>query len=207
LKIKDSAFAAKVLADGRTTGHPAQSRKGVGEPKYETRYCLPFTMGVDNAAHVVRFYQFVKDREDSENPTEIYLLNTTGRVGSKYDWVELELGGKRVKSPKTRFTMVGTRVKPEGGKGPSIEETEMFLLQAARDAIEYEQHPIWGNKVLTPVKVPGLTDERLKEMNPFSYHSIEEMKLLLKSQIVISKFYLDRQCHGLPNYIYNSMDF
>lgn len=31
LKIVDPAFAAKVLADGRTTGHPAQGRKGIGE--------------------------------------------------------------------------------------------------------------------------------------------------------------------------------
>jgi phosphoenolpyruvate carboxykinase (ATP) len=207
LKIKDAAFAAKVLADGRTTGHPAQSRVGVGESKYETRYCLPFTMGVGNAAHVTRFYQFIKARENSDNPVDIYLLNTTGRVGAEYDWVEVELGGQKIKVPKTKFTIEGTRIKPVGGTGSSIEDTELFLLQAARDAVEYEPHPIWGGKVLAPVKVSGLTSERLKQLNPFTYHSMEEMKLLLRSQIATSKFYLDQQCPGLPDYIYNSMDF
>jgi len=207
VKIKDAAFATKVLADGRTTGHPAQSRVGIGESKYESRYCLPFTMGVSNTKHAIRFYQYLKARESSNDPVDVYLLNTTGRVGAEYEWVETDLGGRKIRTPKTKFTTVGTRVKPIGGTGPSIEETELFLLQAARDAVEYEPHPIWGDKVLAPVKVPGLTEERLKAFNPFTYRSVEEMRLLLKAQIITSKFYLDRQSPGLPEHIYNSMDF
>ncbi|MEM3737715.1 MAG: phosphoenolpyruvate carboxykinase (ATP) [Candidatus Bathyarchaeia archaeon] len=207
VKINDAAFAAKVLAEGRTTGHPAQSRVGVGESKYESRYCLPFTMGVGNAAHVIRFYEFVKAREASADPVNIYLLNTTGCVGAEYEWAEVQLGGRRVKVPKTKFRVEGTRIKPVGGTGPSIEETELFLLQAARKAVEYEPHPVWGERVLVPVKVPGLTERRLKELNPFTYRSMDEMKLLLESQLAVSKFYLDQQCPGLPDSIYNSMDF
>ena len=207
LKINDVAFAAKVLADGRTTVHPAQTRKGIGEPKYESRYCLPFTMGVGNAPHVIRFYQFMKAREHSDNPIEVYLINTTGSVGAKYNWEEIQLGTQKVSIPKTVFKVVGTRIKPIGGTSPSIQETELFLLQAARGAVKYEPHPIWGNKVLAPVEVPGLSERRLKELNPFTYHSIDEMRRLLRSQIIVSKFNLDQQCPGLPDYIYNSMDF
>ncbi len=207
LKLAHAAFAAKVLADGRTTGHPAQSRKGVGEEKYAARYCLPFTMGVDNAAHVERFYQFMKEREGTDNPIEAYLINTTGRVGAQFDWVETELDSQMIMAPKTKFQQVDGKTKPVGGTGPTIEETELFLFQVARGAVEYEPHPIWGEKVLVPVRVEGLSDERLRELNPFSYHSMEEMRRLLKTQIATSKFHLDRQCPGLPDYIYNAMDF
>jgi len=207
LKINDVAFATKVLADGRTTVHPAQTRKGIGESKYESRYCLPFTMGVGNAPHVIRFCQFMKAREHSDNPIEVYLINTTGSVGAKYNWEEVQLGPQEVSVPKTVFQMVGTRIKPLGGTSPSIQETELFILQAARGAVKYEPHPIWGNKVLVPIEVPGLPKERLKALDPFTYHSIEEMRRLLRSQNIVSKFNLDQQCPALPDYIYNSMDF
>lgn len=207
LKINDPAFAAKVLADGRTTGHPAQSRKGVGEEKYESRYCLPFTMGVDNSAHVKRFYKFLKARQGNRNPIEVYQINTTGRVGTKYIWTKLKLGDEEVTVPKAQFEEIGGKIRPVGGTGPSIEETEFFLLQAARGAVEYEPHPIWGEKALVPVKVPGIPSERLKELNPFSYHSLETMKKMLKAQIATSKYHLDQQCPGLPDFIYKAMDF
>ncbi|MFH0771797.1 MAG: phosphoenolpyruvate carboxykinase (ATP) [Candidatus Omnitrophota bacterium] len=207
LKINDASFAAKVLADGRTTGHPAQSRKGVGEEKYESRYCLPFTMGVGNAAHVKRFYEFIKKRVRTDNPLEVYQVSTTGRVGADYDWTELHLGEKKIKLPKTKFQEINGKIKPVGGTGPTIEETEFFLFQAARGAVKYEPHPIWGRKVLVPVEVDGLSKERLAELNPFHYRSAAEMKRLLSAQIVTSKFYLDKQCPGLPKNIYNAMDF
>lgn len=207
LKLNDASFAAKVLADGRTTGHPAQSRKGVGEEKYESRYCLPFTMGVANAAHVKRFYEFIKKREKSDNPLEVYQISTTGRVGAKYDWVDIHLGNKKAKLPKTKFEEIGGKIRPVGGTGPTIEETELFLFQAARGAVKYQPHPIWADKVLVPVEVEGLPRERLEELNPFHYHPVSEMKRLLKAQILTSKFYLDQQCPGLPKHIYTAMDF
>jgi len=207
LKLNDASFAAKVLADGRTTGHPAQSRKGIGEEKYESRYCLPFTMGVGNAAHVRRFYEFVKKRVKTDNPLAVYQISTTGRVGAKYEWTEVRLGNKKVKVPKTKFEEIGGKIRPVGGTGPTIEETELFLFQAARGAVKYEPHPIFGNKVLVPVEVEGLSKERLAELNPFNYRSVAEMRRLLKAQIIISKFYLNKQCPGLPKHIYTAMDF
>jgi phosphoenolpyruvate carboxykinase (ATP) len=207
LKLNDASFAAKVIADGRTTGHPAQSKVGIGEEKYESRYCLPFTMGVGSALHVNRFYQFIKEREGTDNPIEIYQINTTGRVGAKFKWTEVQLGSQKVRVPKTEFEEIGGKKRPVGGTGPSIEETELFLLQAARGAVEYEPHPIWGDKVLVPVKVAGISTKRLKELNPFSYHSLDEMKQLLGAQILVSKINLDRQCPGLEPIIYNAMDF
>jgi phosphoenolpyruvate carboxykinase (ATP) len=207
LKIGDSCFAAKVLADGRTTGHPAQSRKGVGEEKYVSRYCLPFTMGVGSAEHVKRFYGFLKERENTEDPIEVYQLNTTGRVGTEYEWREIERGGEAVEVAKPKFEEISGKKKPVGGTGPTIEETELFLFQAARGAVEYEPHPVWGEKVLVPVKVEGITEERLRELNPFTYRSHDEMKKLLAAQVRTSKFFLDKQCPGLPREIYTAMDF
>jgi len=55
--------------------------------------------------------------------------------------------------------------------------------------------------------VEGITDERLKELNPFTYRSLNEMKRLLKAQIQVSKLYLNKQCPELPPHIYESMDF
>ena len=207
LKINDPAFAAKVLADGRTVGHPAQSIEGVGEEKFSSRYCLPFTMGVSNAAHVNRFYEFMKEREGTDNPIEVYQLNTTGRVGTEYRWVEIELDGKRIEVPRAIFRMQKGKMRPVGGTGPTIEETELFLFQAARGAVKYEPHPIWGEKVLVPVEVPGIPKERLKELNPFTYRSREEMEKALRAQIELSKYYLSKQCPGLLPEIEKAMDF
>ena len=207
VKINDYDFAAKVLADGRTVGHPAQGRQGVGEVKYESRYCLPFTMGAGNSDHVKRFHDFMKERKDTDNPVDIFLINTTGRVGAEYDWVEEEFGKDKMQIPKTRFQEIDGKIKPVGGTGPSIEETELFLFQAARGEVEYGPHPIWQEKVLVPKNVPGISSERLRELNPFNYHSIEEMKRLLGSQITMSKIFLSQQCTGLPDEIFNAMDF
>ncbi len=206
-KLADPTFAAKILADGRTVGHPAQSRKGVGEEKFSARYCLPFTMGIDNAAHVQRFYQFLKEREGTDNPIEVYLINTTGRVGTEYEWIEERLGGSTVRVAKAKFAEKDGKRRPVGGTGPSIEETELFLFQAARGAVRYEPHPIWGNKVLVPVEVPGISADRLKQLNPFSYRTMDEMKELLHAQIAKSKFHLSTQCPGLPTDILKAMDF
>ena len=207
VKLNNCDFAAKVLADGRTVGHPAQGRQGVGQVKYAARYCLPFTMGVGGVEHVKRFHGFMKERLNSGNPMDTYLINTTGRIVAEYDWVEEEFLKKKVQVPKTKFKEINGKIKPVGGTGPSIEETELFLFQAARGEVEYENHPIWGDRVLIPKNVPGISPERLKELNPFTYNSQEEMKRLLRSQIEVSKIFLDKQCPGLPEEIYNAMDF
>jgi phosphoenolpyruvate carboxykinase (ATP) len=208
VKIEDLAFAAKVLADGRTVGHPAQSIAVVGKELYESRYCLPFTMGIGNSAHVVRFYETLKGLKEKGDSVDIYLLNTVGKIGAEYEWVEERLGKKYHLIPRSKLEKGPNGIpRPIGGTGPSIEETELFLLQAARRAVEYEPHPIWREKVLVPIKVEGIREERLKELNPFTYRSINEMKRLLNAQIQLSKFYLDKQCPGLPAIIYNAMDF
>ena len=204
VKINDPAFAAKVLADGRTIGHPAQSRVGVGEEKYESRYCLPFTMGATNAQHVTRFYQFLVSRWGA---IDVCLINTTGRVGAEYYWQEVEIGGKKMRIPKARFVEKDGKLKPVGGTGPSIEETELFLFQSARGAVKYAPHPIFGEKVLVPEHVEGLSDERLRELNPFTCRTMDEMRELLHAQIALSKHYLSIQCPGLPPEILNAMDF
>ena len=207
VKLNDPSFAAKVLADGRTTVHPAQSLENVGAEKYASRYCLPFTIGIDNSDHVHRFHGFLHDRWGSDNPIDVFLINTTGRVGTKYEWAETARGGDTVSLPRTVFEERDGKRKPVGGASPSIEETELFLYQAARGAVEYEPHPIWGDKVLTPVKVPGLDDSRLKELNPFSHRSVEEMRKILHAQIENSKYYLSTQCAGLDEGIRDAMDF
>ena len=207
LKLTDPTFAAKVLADGRTVGHPAQSRKGVGEAKFVSRYCLPFTMGVGNAQHVHRFHGFMQERRGTDNRIEVFQVNTTGRVGTEYDWVEDEVEGQAIEMPKARFVEKQGKRRPVGGTGPSIEETELFLLQAVRGAVEYEPHPIWGDRVLVPVRVPGISESRLKEFDPFTYRSKTEMKRILRSQIEMSKLFLAQQCAGLDAKILNVMDF
>jgi phosphoenolpyruvate carboxykinase (ATP) len=164
-------------------------------------------MGVGNAAHVERFYGFLKKRKDAGDFIDAYLLNTTGKVGAEYEWTERQLDKEKVLAPKTKFKEVAGRAVPVGGTGPSIEETELFLLQAVRGAVKYQPHPIWGEKVLVPIEVEGISKARLKELNPFTYRSADEMKRLLKTQILISKYYLDKQCPGLPKYVYNAMDF
>ena len=207
VKLNDSAFAAKVLADGRTIGHPAQGREGVGGEKYESRYCLPFTMGVGNAAHTHRFYEFMKERAKTENPIESYLINTTGRVGARYVWADTHLGDEPIWLAKTLFEEMDGKKKPVGGTGPTIEETQVFLIQAARGAVDYEPHPRWGDKVLVPTRVEGLPQERLKELDPFTYRTAEEMEALLRQQIAQSKYYLKAQCARLNKRILNAMDF
>ncbi|MCD6324432.1 MAG: hypothetical protein J7L55_04930, partial [Desulfurococcales archaeon] len=82
-----------------------------------------------------------------------------------------------------------------------------FLLQAVREAVEYKPHPVWGEKVLVPKGVPGLTQERLKQLDPTTYLSMEEFKRLLKAQIEESKYWLDKNSPNLPPEIYNAMDF
>ncbi|MCP8313820.1 MAG: phosphoenolpyruvate carboxykinase (ATP) [archaeon] len=208
VKIEDLAFAAKVLADGRTVGHPAQSLTVVGKELYESRYCLPFTMGVGNAAHVVRFYEILKKRKEKDNPVDLYLLTTVGKIGSEYEWVEEKLGGKSYMMPRSKLKTGSNGIpKPIGGTSPTIEETELFLLQAAREAVEYEPHPIWGEKVFVPIEVEGISKERLSELNPFTYRSMEEIRELIKAQIIKSKYYLSIQCLGLPEEILNAMNF
>lgn len=206
VKIEDLAFAAKVLADGRTVGHPAQSIAVVGKELYESRYCLPFTMGVGNAEHVVRFYKILKNLKKKSH-LDIYLLNTVGKIGAEYEWIEEELGEKNYMMPRSKLKNGTDGIpKPVGGNGPSVEETEFFLLQAARKAVEYEPHPIWGKKVFVPVEIEGFSKERLEQLNPFTYRGMEEMCKLLRAQIIKSKYYLDLQCPGLPKVIYNSME-
>jgi phosphoenolpyruvate carboxykinase (ATP) len=208
VKIEDLAFAAKVLADGRTVGHPAQSLAVVGKELYESRYCLPFTMGVGNAAHIVRFHEMVKKRKEKGSPVDLYLLSTVGKIGSEYEWIEEKLGEKSYMMPRSKLKTGSNGIpKPIGGTSPSIEETELFLLQAAREAIEYESHPIWGEKVLVPIKVEGISKERLRELNSFTYRSMKEMLELIRAQIIKSKYYISIQCPGLPEEILNAMDF
>jgi phosphoenolpyruvate carboxykinase (ATP) len=208
VKINDSAFAAKVLADGRSIGHPAQSRELTGLIRFESRYCLPFTIGVRSTEHVVRFYEFLKEREESGDPIEVYQLNTIGGIGTRYRWVRQRINGGEIDVPEPIFELDkdGLR-KPAGGVRPTIEETQLFLLQAVRGAVDYEPHPIWGWKVLVPVRVEGISEERLRELNPLTYRSMSEMIKLLKAQVKISKIYLDKQCPDLPGFIYNAMDF
>jgi len=207
VKIEDIALAAKVLADGRTIGHPAQAKEVVGKVRYVARYALPFTMGVTSTEHVVRFYNYLKKRKEEGNPIEVYLFNTTGRIIAQYRWVEKKLGDKVIMAPEPVLVEVNGIPKPIGGERPTIEETELFLLQAVRGAVKYKPHPVWGEKVLVPKEVPGISQNRLKQLDPTSYLSMEEFKRLLKAQIEESKYWLDKNCPKLPKEIYNAMDF
>lgn len=207
LKLNGPLFAAKVLADGRTVGHPADSKEGVGETKYVSRYCAPFTMGVGNAEHVHRFLGFLMNREGTDDPISVYQINTTGKVGAKYEWITMNLDGEDHQIPRVVLKEKQGRKRPVGGTAPTIEETELFLIQALRGAVQYEPHPIWGEKVLVPVEVEGLTKQRLAELNPFTYRTYEEMENLLQAQITLSKYFLARQCAGVSRDIYYAMDF
>ncbi|MGQ4834496.1 MAG: phosphoenolpyruvate carboxykinase (ATP) [Candidatus Asgardarchaeia archaeon] len=207
IKIEDIALAAKILADGRTVGHPAQAKEVVGKVRFVARYALPFTIGVPSTAHVVRFYEYLKKRKEQGNPVEVYMFNTTGRIIAKYKWVEKKVGNKTIMAPEPILVEKNGIPKPVGGERPTIEETELFLLQAVRGAVEYEPHPVWGEKVLVPKSVPGMKTDRLNKLKPTTYLSMEEFKALLKAQIEESKYYLDKNCPGLPKEIYNAMDF
>ncbi len=207
LRITDPDFAAKVLADGRTVGHPAQSAEGVGQTKYESRYCLPFTMGVGNAEHIHRFRDIIADKVGTEREMEVYQINTTGRIGAEYEWVEGKLGEEDMHLPQVKFKHKHGKPTPVGGTSPTIEETELFLFQAAREVVKYEPHPIWGEKVLVPIEVPGISAERLAALNPCSYRTEEELEALLYAQVLMSKYILHDQAAGLHREIYYAMDF
>jgi len=207
VKIEDLALAAKVLADGKTIGHPAQAREVIGKLRFVARFAQPFTMGATNTDHVVRFYEFLKKRKEQGDPIEVYAFNTTGRIIAKYEWVERKFGDKTLMVPEPVLVEKDGIPKAVGGTRPSIEETELFLLQAVRGAVKYKPHPVWGEKVLIPEEVPGISQQRLKELEPTTYVSMEEFKRLLKAQIEMSKFYLNKNCPGLPEEIYNAMDF
>lgn len=205
LKIEDANFAAAVLACGRTVGHPAQSTEGIGEEKFVPLY-NPFIMGkkATPADHVHRFRDIKVERDErarktGEDALNCYLINTTGRIGTKYT---LRDG---IASPV--FEAKDGKKKPVGGTGPTIEETEVFLLQEARNAVKYRPHPIWGKKVLVPVDVPGISRKRLEEFNPFNYRTGDEMRKLLKIQIEHTKSVFDREVRGLNKDIYCAMDF
>ncbi len=206
LKLNDINFATKVLADGRTVGHPAQSQEGIGETKYSSRYCLPFTMGVSNTEHLHRFREILYKRYDAGDPIQVYQINTTGKIGAAYEWHTLQLNGEEYEMPRVRFEQTPKGPKAIGGTDPSIEETEVFLIQAARGAVQWAPHPFWGEKVLTPVSVPGISEQRLQKLNPFTYRSAEEMEKLLRAQIILGKYYNDIQCPGLDPDIYTAMD-
>lgn len=206
-KLEDPCFAAKVLADGRSVGHPAISISSIGKELYETRYCLPFTMGVSSSAHVIRFYEILKRQKENGKPVDVYLLNTTGRIGAEYDWIDEKLGEETYRMPRTRLTSGENGIpKPVKGVSPSIDETELFLLQTVRGAVIYEPHPIWRSKVLVPTHVEGLSEERMKQLNPFTYRDMEEMRRLIEAQVIKSKYYLSVQAPSLPASIFNAMD-
>ncbi len=207
LKLNDINFAAKVLADGRTVGHPAQSQEGAGETKYSSRYCLPFTMGVGNAHHVTRLQGFMRKRAEAGDPIEVYQINTTGKIGAKYEWDTVALNGQEYAVPRAIFKIKHGRKQPVGGTDPAIEETALFLIQATRGAVEYAPHPVWGEKVLVPTRVEGISHERLAQLNPYTYRTNEEMEALLQAQVALSKYYLRQQCPGLDRDIYYAMDF
>ena len=207
VKIVDEALAMKALADGRTIGHPAQAKELAGRVRYVPRYADPFTMGVSNTAHIVRLYGFFKRRRERGDPIEVYQLNTIGNIVAKYTWVEKRLGDRVIMAPEPVLEEVDGIPRAVGGTRPTIEETELFLLQAVRGAVEYEPHPVWDEKVLVPVEVPGIPRERVEELKPTAYLTMEEFKALLKAQVEESKYHLDRMCPGLPEEIYNAMDF
>ena len=201
-------MAAKVLADGRTIGHPAQSREVVGKVRYVARYAQPFTVGVKDTDHIVRFYNYLLDRIDRGDPIEVYQFNTTGRIVARYRWVVKELDGIRFEAPEPILEK-GEDGLPRavGGTRPTIEETELFILQASRGAVKYRPHPVWGDKVLIPVEVPGISRDRLRELEPTTYLDMDEFRRLLEAQIFESKIWLRRNCPGLPEEIVNAMDF
>ena len=206
VKINDPAFAAKVLADGRTVGHPAQARELVGKVRFVPRYS-EFTIGVGDDAHVIRFYEFLKRWREEGRRVDVFQLNTTGRIVAKYRWVEMRLGDRTIMAPEPVLVERGGLLKPVGGERSTIEETELFLLQAARGAVKWRPHPVWGEKVLVPDEVPGITKERLRQLDPTTYLSMDEFKALLKAQIEISKHVLREKGLQLPDEIMNAMDF
>jgi len=212
VKIQDLDIAAAIYGAGRTVGHPAQSAKGIGEEKFSPNYNDPFIMGKEHTAanRTIRYREYFENRrkaadEGSSEPLEIYLINTTGKIGTK-------ITSENGKNFKPVFEEVkrpdGTiKKKPVGGTGPTIEETELFIHMAAAGRVKYEPHPIYGKKVLIPVKVPGLSDKRIKELNPFNHHDMDIIKAMLKEQVDRTKAVFDKKLKGLPQNIYNALDF
>lgn len=205
-KINDPAFAAKVLADGRTVGHPAQARGLAGRVRFVPRYS-EFTIGVGDDAHVMRFYEFLKRWREKDWMVDVFQLNTTGRIVARYVWREINLGGSWIMAPEPVLVEKGGLPRPVGGESPTIEETELFLLQATRGAVSWKPHPVWGEKVLVPAEVPGIPRERLRQLDPTTYLSMEEFRALLRAQIELSKYYLKKLGLRLPGEIMNAMDF
>ena len=189
----------------------AQKIEIVGRIRYVSRFCKPFTIGVPDTAHVIRFYNYLKKRREKGDPVEVYVINATGRIVAKYQWVEKKFGDKVIMAPEPILETGSDGIpRPVGGTNPSIDETELFILQATRGAIEWKPHPVWGEKVLIPKKIPGFSEKRLKELEPLHYLSMEEFKALLKAQIEESKYWLDVNCPGLKEKIpevYYAMDF
>ncbi len=206
IKINDPAVAIKVLADGRTIGHQAQSRELIGKVRYVPRYS-EFTIGVKDSDHLMRLYRYMLKRIEKGDPIEVYQLNTTGRIVAKYEWVEVEIDGTRLQVPRPVTEVRDGEIKIVGGTRPTIEETELFLLQASRGAVKWGPHPVWGDKVSIPVEVPGIRQERLRELYPTTYLSMEEFKALLKAQVEESKIWIKKNGLELPEEIVNSMDF
>jgi phosphoenolpyruvate carboxykinase (ATP) len=206
VKITDPAFAAKVLADGRTIGHPAQSKEVIAKVRYVARYANPFTMGVSNTDHIVRLYGFLKKWLEEGRRIDIFQFNTTGRIVAEYEWMKEEFDGETIYIPRPKLVEEDGIPKAVGGTRPTIEETELFLLQALRDNVKYKPHPLWGDKVLIPVDVPGISRKRLVELMPTSYLSTKEFEDLLYAQIYESKYWLKKNCPGLPREIFTAMD-
>ena len=206
VKINDPVFAAKVLADGRTVGHQAQAKELIGKVRFVPRYS-EFTIGVGDEDHVMRFLSFLRKRMERGDSVEVYQLNTTGRIVAEYSWVETEVYGVKLEVPQPKLVERNGTLKVVGGTRPTIEETELFLLQASRGAVEWKPHPVWGEKVLIPKKVEGISEERLTELEPTSHVTMEEFKRLLNAQVTLSKLHLRKLCPRLPEYILNAMDF
>ena len=74
-------------------------------------------------------------------------------------------------------------------------------------AVEYGPHPIWGGKISVLVAVEGLSKGRLKQQDPLTHHSMDEMRELLKAHINQEQALPEPAVPGLPGHIYNSMDF
>ncbi len=207
MRVEDPALAAKILADGRTIGHPAQSREVVGRIRYVARFAQPFTVGVPCSAHVTRLYRYLVRRAEEGDPVEVYVFNNTGRIVAEYRWVEARLGDRVLEVPEPVLVERDGVPRAVGGERPTIEETELFILQAARGVVRYRPHPVWGERALVPEEVPGLPADRLRELDPTSHLEEGEFRRLLRAQVEVSKYHLDRNCPGLPAEVYGAMDF
>ncbi len=141
----------------------------------------------------------MRKRAEAGDPIEVYQINTTGKIGAKYEWDTVVLNGQEYAVPRAVFKIKHSKKQPVGGTDPAIEETELFLV--------YAPHPVWGEKVLVPTRVEGISQERLAQLNPYTYRTNEEMEALLQAQVALSKYYLRQQCPGLDRDIYYAMDF